>query len=149
HPWGAVGADSSEPGPGRPGAVRRARWRGQRHDDGVGEVVSQLWVIVPAYQEEDRIGTTLDALAAQTDRDFTLLVVDNGSTDDTVAVVRRFAARAPLRVRITAEPERGTGCAVDTGFRYAISRGAALLARTDADCLPHPGWVAAAREALL
>ena len=110
--------------------------------------MSQLWVIVPAYQEEDRIGTTLDALAAQTDRDFTLLVVDNGSTDDTVAVVRRFAARAPLRVRITAEPERGTGCAVDTGFRYAISRGAALLARTDADCLPHPGWVAAARAAL-
>jgi hypothetical protein len=37
---------------------------------------------------------------------------------------------------------------VDTGFRYALARGAVLLARTDADCLPRPGWVAAARAAL-
>jgi hypothetical protein len=37
---------------------------------------------------------------------------------------------------------------VDTGFRYAIGRGATLLARTDADCLPRPGWTAAARSAL-
>lgn len=42
----------------------------------------------------------------------------------------------------------GVGCAVDTGFRYAIGHGAELLARTDADCLPRPGWTAAARTAL-
>lgn len=107
-----------------------------------------LWVIVPAYNEEARIGATLDALAAQTDLDFTLLVVDNGSTDETAAKVSEFAARAPMPVRLLDEPEKGVGCAVDTGFRYAIDHGARLLARTDADCLPRPGWVAAAREAL-
>lgn len=32
------------------------------------------------------------------------------------------------------------GCAVDNGFRYAIAHGVTLLARTAADCLPHPGW---------
>jgi hypothetical protein len=37
---------------------------------------------------------------------------------------------------------------VDTGFRYAIAGGAGFIARTDADCLPHPGWVAAARAEL-
>ena len=105
--------------------------------------MTQLWVIVPAYQEAARIGATLDALAAQTDVDFTLLVVDNGSTDDTAGIARRFTA--PFEVQVLVEPEKGVGCAVDTGFRYAIAAGATLLARTDADCLPRPGWVAAAR----
>jgi glycosyltransferase involved in cell wall biosynthesis len=109
---------------------------------------AELWVVVPAYNEAARITATLDALAAQTDRDFTLLVVDNNSLDGTPAVVRAFAHRAPIRVELIVEPEKGVGSAVDTGFRHAIAAGATLLARTDADCLPHPGWVAAARAAL-
>jgi glycosyltransferase involved in cell wall biosynthesis len=107
-----------------------------------------LWVIVPAYNEAARITGTLDALAAQTDLDFTLLVVDNNSLDGTTDAVRAFAARAPMPVRLIVEPEKGVGSAVDTGFRHAIESGATLLARTDADCLPQPGWVAAARAAL-
>ena len=111
--------------------------------------MTQLWVIVPAYNEEVRIGDTLAALAAQTDRDFRLLVVDNGSSDRTAELARHFAATAPMPVEVLIEPEKGVGCAVDTGFRHAIASGATLLARTDADCLPHPGWVAAARAALV
>ncbi|WP_436521538.1 glycosyltransferase family 2 protein [Actinoplanes sp. HUAS TT8] len=107
-----------------------------------------LWVIVPAFNEAARISATLYALAAQTDHDFTLLVVDNGSTDTTAEAVRAFAGCAPFPVHVLAEPEKGVGCAVDTGFRHAIAAGADLLARTDADCLPRPGWVAAARAAL-
>ncbi len=107
-----------------------------------------LWVIVPAYNEAGRIDATLAALAAQTDRDFTLVVVDNGSTDDTPALVRRFAATAPFGVHLIDEAEKGVGCAADTGFRHAIELGAVQLARTDADCLPDPGWIAATRAAL-
>jgi glycosyltransferase involved in cell wall biosynthesis len=107
-----------------------------------------LWVIIPARDEAARIGGTLRALAAQTDRDYSLVVVDNGSSDDTCRLVEDFAAGAPFAVHLIAEPEQGIGYAVDTGFRFAISRGAGLLARTDADCLPCPGWVAAARAAL-
>jgi glycosyltransferase involved in cell wall biosynthesis len=104
-----------------------------------------MWVVVPAYNEAGSIGQTLHSLAGQTDRDFTLLVVDNGSADSTVDIVCAFAATAPFPVRVVVEPEKGVGCAVDTGFRYAIDGGATLLARTDADCLPQPGWIAAAR----
>lgn len=107
-----------------------------------------LWVVVPAYQEEERLAGTLHALAAQRDRDFTLLVVDNASSDGTGAVARDFAAGAPFPVEVLHEPEKGVGCAVDTGFRHAIERGATLLARTDADCLPRPGWTRAARAAM-
>jgi len=104
---------------------------------------ARLWVVVPAYNEADRLADTLRALAAQTDTDFTLLVVDNGSTDGTASVARSFGAQ------VLVEPEKGVGCAVDTGFRHAIARGAVHLARTDADCVPAPGWVAAARRALV
>ncbi|GGV10039.1 glycosyl transferase [Streptomyces filipinensis] len=104
-----------------------------------------LWVVVPAYDEEAGIGATLAALAAQSDTGFCLVVVDNASTDGTAEVVRRFAATAPFPVHLVREEEPGTGAAADTGFRYAIGRGAALLARTDADCLPAVDWIAAVR----
>ncbi|MEV4412509.1 glycosyltransferase family 2 protein [Catellatospora sp. NPDC049609] len=103
-----------------------------------------LWVVIPAYNEQASIGATLRRLAEQTDRAFTLVVVDNASTDRTAEVVREHAAG--LDLHLVAEPEKGTGCAADTGMRYAIAHGATLLARTDADCLPDPGWVAAVRR---
>ena len=103
-------------------------------------MTGDLWVIVPAYNEAARIGQTLRALAGQSDTDFTLLVVDNGSSDATAAIARAHGAQ------VLVEAEKGVGCAVDTGFRYAIAAGATRLARTDADCLPGPGWVAAARS---
>ncbi|WIM98334.1 glycosyltransferase family 2 protein [Actinoplanes oblitus] len=108
--------------------------------------MTPLAVIIPAFDEGASIGATLRALAAQTDTDFTLVVVDNASTDDTVAVIRRFAA--PFPIEVVTEPERGAGTAADTGFRYAIEHGATLLARTDADCRPAPDWVATARRYL-
>lgn len=111
-------------------------------------MTTELWVVVPAHQEEARIGDTLRALAGQHDRDFTLVIVDNASTDATGRIARDFAARAPFPVHVLDEPEKGVGSAVDTAFRHAIAHGAAYLARTDADCLPRPGWTAAARAAL-
>ncbi|MEV0730188.1 glycosyltransferase family 2 protein [Polymorphospora sp. NPDC050346] len=108
----------------------------------------RLWVVVPAYDEAGAIGTTLTALAAQTDPDFALVVVDNNSTDGTADVVRRFAAGAPFPVDVVTEPRPGAGTAADTGCRHAIAAGATLLLRTDADCRPAPDWVATAKALL-
>ncbi|MFC9967190.1 glycosyltransferase family A protein [Nocardia ignorata] len=100
-----------------------------------------LWVVIPAFDEERGIEATLEALAAQCDTDFTVVVVDNNSTDRTVEVVRKFAAANPVPViEVIDEAQKGTGAAADTGMRYAIAQGAELLARTDADCLPAPDW---------
>jgi glycosyltransferase involved in cell wall biosynthesis len=108
----------------------------------------ELTVVVPAFNEEKWISGALRALAEQTDTGFTLVVVDNSSTDDTPGVVRAFARDTPLDVRLVDEPEPGAGTAADTGFRYAIAHGARLLARTDADCRPARDWVATARSEL-
>jgi glycosyltransferase involved in cell wall biosynthesis len=107
-----------------------------------------LWVAVPAHNEERSVGATLRRLAEQTDRGFSLVVVDNASTDATAEVVRDFAREHPgLDVRLVPEPQKGTGAAADTGVRYAIGQGATHIARTDADCLPHHGWIAAVKRA--
>jgi glycosyltransferase involved in cell wall biosynthesis len=107
-----------------------------------------LWVVIPAFNEERSLGATLRRMAEQTDTGFTLVVVDNASTDGTAGVVRAFAAEHPgLDLRLVTEPEKGTGAAADTGIRHAIAYGATYIARTDADCLPSRHWVAAVRRA--
>ncbi|MEU1881588.1 glycosyltransferase [Streptosporangium sp. NPDC020072] len=100
-----------------------------------------LWVVVPAYNEARGIEATLRALDAQDDRDFTLVVVDNASTDGTAEIVERHG------VRVIAERQKGTGAASDTGVRHAIANGATHIARTDADCLPRADWVRGVRRA--
>ena len=67
--------------------------RGLRLDADPALQGHDLWVVVPGYNEAAWIGATIDALAAQEDRDFTVLVVDNASTDGTA----RCTPAAPAR----------------------------------------------------
>jgi Glycosyltransferases involved in cell wall biogenesis len=46
-------------------------------------------IIIPNYNGAALLPTCLDALRAQTRRDFCVVVVDDGSTDDSVTLVRR------------------------------------------------------------
>ena len=105
-----------------------------------------LAVVIPAYDEASSLSDTLVALTHQDDRDFALIIVDNGSTDETPVIAADFARTAPFGVTVLVEREKGVGCAVDTGFRHAIARGATHLARTDADCVPRADWVAEVRR---
>ena len=106
--------------------------------------MNPLFVVVPFYNEGAGIEATLEALAAQTDRDFALVCVDNASSDDGPELVRAFQARHPeMEIHLIREPVKGTGTASDTGFRFAIEAGATRVLRTDADCVPDRDWVRA------
>jgi glycosyltransferase involved in cell wall biosynthesis len=119
------------------------------HPSSPVDSVPSLWVVVPFYNEAHGMQSTLDALAAQTDGDFGMVLVNNASTDDSRVVADAFAQRrGPRRTLVIDEPQKGTGAASDTGMRCAIAQGARLLARTDADCLPHPTWVSRIRRAM-
>lgn len=108
-----------------------------------------LAVVVPVYNEAAGIAPTLEALACQTDPDFDVWFVDNGSRDASADIIHSYAASNGLpRWHVIDEPVKGTGAAADTGMRAAIVAGAQLLARTDADCLPRADWTAAVRRAL-
>jgi len=85
-------------------------------------------VIVPAHNAAKTLAETLASVAAQTERDWTCLVVDDGSTDATAA--RAEAAGADV-IRVT--PNRGLGAAVRTGLAESVERGAAVVVFCDAD----------------
>ena len=99
-------------------------------------------VIVPAYNEPN-ISKTLYGLYTQKVRPEGThhFVVDNGSTDNTRDQINAFIyEHADFPLTVLEEAEKGTGAAVDTGFRTAIHQGYSLLARTDSDTVPTPLW---------
>ncbi len=121
---------------------------GERPVEILAPGTSELWIVVAAYNEVERVAETLDALARQV-RSAVVCLVDNASTDATVGTVRAWSAAHPeVPLRLVHEPEKGTGAAADTGFRVAAAAGARLVLRTDADCLPAPDWSAHLADAL-
>lgn len=91
----------------------------------------RLSVIIPAYNEAQRLPRTLDAILGLLDarqEPFEIIVVDDGSTDDTVAVVRR-TGRASVHV-VCNDANRGKGFSVRRGMLVAQSP---LRLMTDAD----------------
>jgi len=69
-------------------------------------------VIMPTYNRRDLVGESIETVLAQTLADFELLVIDDGSTDDTVKVVLEYAAR-DARIRVfqrTTQPKGPASC---------------------------------------
>jgi glycosyltransferase involved in cell wall biosynthesis len=94
--------------------------------------------VVPTRGGARRLPKLLDTLRAQTTRDFEVIVVVDGDTDDSVGVLDRI--RGDLELRVIAFPEnRGRSAALNAGF--AAARGSVLI-RCDDDLLPGPDYVA-------
>ncbi|MEL7263999.1 MAG: glycosyltransferase family 2 protein [Planctomycetota bacterium] len=86
-------------------------------------VPKDLWVVVAAYNEGERIAKTLQTLV-----DFNTIVVDDGSRDQTSQIARQHASwvlRHPINC--------GQGAALQTGIDFALSRGAQMMVTFDAD----------------
>jgi glycosyltransferase involved in cell wall biosynthesis len=99
-------------------------------------------VVIPVRNGEDVLPECLDALAAQRAAPrYEVLVIDNGSTDRTADV----ASRHPVGARVIHEAERGPYAARNTGIASASG---AIVALTDCDCVPEPGWLAAGVAAI-
>jgi N-acetylglucosaminyl-diphospho-decaprenol L-rhamnosyltransferase len=97
----------------------------------------RVTVIIVNYNAGDRLRRCLDCLAAQIFQDFETILVDNGSTDDSLEHVR--AAALPVTI-----DEAGT----NLGFAAANNRAAKTatgewLAFLNPDAYPEPGWLAA------
>ncbi len=73
-------------------------------------------VVVPAFNRAETIAVTLDSLVAQSFTDWEAIVVDDGSTDSTAAVVERYAV-SDARIRLLRQANAGVGAARNVGDR--------------------------------
>ncbi|GAA4680886.1 glycosyltransferase [Gordonia humi] len=98
--------------------------------------MASVSVVVPMYNEHDRIADTLHALLRQSRPIDEIIVVDNNSTDDSSTRVAEIAAEHPT-VRLISESEPGCYAARAAGYDAATSD---IIARTDADTLVDERW---------
>lgn len=94
-------------------------WRGQK-----------VAVVVPAYREERLLPRTLGRIPGYVDL---IVVVDDGSPDETFAVARRAARRDGRIEVIRLGFNQGVGAAIGAGYRRAVQRGAQVVAVMAAD----------------
>lgn len=94
-------------------------------------------VVIPAYNEEGAITDCLDGLTKQTtDKTFEVILIDNNSTDNTVAIARTFEKK--LNLRIVTEKRKGRGTARRAGFAQAQGN---IILSTDADTVVPDNWI--------
>jgi glycosyltransferase involved in cell wall biosynthesis len=96
-------------------------------------------IIIPTFNGASRISKCLDALLNQTSsRHLEILVVNDGSTDETVNVVARYP-----HVRLITQANAGPAAARNRG---AMEASGSIILFTDDDCVPTPQWVEAMLE---
>ncbi len=94
----------------------------------------RMSVVIPVLDDAPALDRCLEALARQHVPPHEVIVVDNGSSDHSIAIARRHGAR------VLHEPVRGIGAAAARGYDAATGD---LIGRLDADSIPPPDWIAA------
>ncbi|MCB0208672.1 MAG: glycosyltransferase family 2 protein [Anaerolineae bacterium] len=95
----------------------------------------QVSIVIPNWNTQRWLPGCLDALKAQTFDDFEIIMVDNGSTDDSVVFIQQNYPH----VRVIGLPEnRGFAVAVNTGIKASQSEYIVLL---NVDTVPRPCWL--------
>jgi peptidoglycan-N-acetylglucosamine deacetylase len=101
------------------------------------QATDALAVVVPAFNEERVILRTIRSLLASNGPPFDIVIVDDGSTDDTHGAVTRAFAGEP-RVTVFRKPNGGKSAALNFGLRHTA---APIVVALDADTVFHPDTV--------
>jgi glycosyltransferase involved in cell wall biosynthesis len=99
-----------------------------------GQSPELVSVIIPAFNAATNIRQTLDSVCAQTYQNFEVIIVDDGSSDDTTAIVEELV-RQDSRFQLVRQENRGVGDARNAGIRRARGK---YIAPLDADDLWYP-----------
>ncbi|MBY5406881.1 glycosyltransferase family 2 protein [Rhizobium leguminosarum] len=94
-------------------------------------------VVIPAYNAREYLAQTLQSVVDQTHKALEIIIVDDGSTDETASICRCFAA-GDSRIRILSTENRGVAAARNTGIQASKSDYIAFL---DADDLWHSTYI--------
>ncbi|HRI88694.1 MAG TPA: glycosyltransferase family 2 protein, partial [Candidatus Hydrogenedentes bacterium] len=98
------------------------------------EKIPAISVITPVYNNASYLPEALDSILGQTFSDFEFILVNDGSTDNSLEVLETYARRDP-RIRISSRENRGYISALNEGLAMARSE---FIARMDADDVALP-----------
>jgi hypothetical protein len=107
------------------------------------KAIPHISIIIPLYNKEKYVRRAIDSAAGQTFRDLEIVVVDDGSTDGSVAIVE---AHPDPRIRLIRQANAGPGAARNRGLRECRGKYVAFL---DADDEIFPDYLAYAHEKLI
>lgn len=107
--------------------------------------MKEVSVIIPCYNCGALVGETLDSLVAQSFRDFEVVCVNDGSTDDTLAVLEQWKVNNGLQMQIVNKPNGGVSSARNAGIQAAEGK---YLLFLDADDLYHPSYIQSLYDAM-
>jgi glycosyltransferase involved in cell wall biosynthesis len=102
-------------------------------------------VIVTTYNWPEALRLCLDSLSAQTDRNFEILIADDGSCAENLEKTRGYCAAAPVPVEYIHHEDRGFRAGTIRNKAVAKSRGEYLLF-VDGDCLLKPDFISRHRQ---
>jgi glycosyltransferase involved in cell wall biosynthesis len=102
------------------------------YDEGDFSVIPAVSVVIASYNRAQLLGATLDSILAQKFRDFEVIVVDDGSSDETARVVGSYGAR----VRYLYQKNQGPSAARNVGVRHAKAEWISIQDSDDL-CLPN------------
>lgn len=97
--------------------------------------MDKLYIVIPAYNEEETIEEVVASwheVAMKASEEARLLVIDDGSKDNTYAIISRLAETMP-RLEAVTKPNGGHGATLLYGYKYALSKGADYIFQTDSD----------------
>ena len=109
----------------------------------MGCLMPKVSVIIPVYNVKDYLEKCVDSILCQTEPDFELLLIDDGSTDGGGELCDALAERDP-RVRVIHQENGGPGSARNTGIREAAGK---WLLQVDGDDWIDPGLLETTLEA--
>lgn len=91
-------------------------------------------VLMSVYNGEKYLAEAVESILAQTLADFELIVIDDGSSDRSLAMLQRYAAKDP-RVRLTSRPNQGLTRTLNEALAQARGE---FIARMDSDDVARP-----------
>lgn len=100
-----------------------------------GENMYKVSVIVPVYNGESYISTCLDSLAKQTLKELEVIIINDGSTDNTSTILNQYATTYPQLFKVYTIENSGQGVARNIGAAYASGE---YLAFADSDDYMEP-----------
>lgn len=104
-----------------------------------------LYIVIPAYNEKENVEQVISdwyPVVEKIGGQSRLVVIDDGSKDNTYEIMTRLAKTKPLFTPLT-KPNGGHGATVLYGYNYAIKNGADYVFQTDSDGQTNPAEFAA------